>query len=176
MPITALPTPPNRGMSQDTFDTATGALLGALPTFVTEANTQATANNTAATTASAASSSAATSAAAATAAIAALTLEYGIYVSKDAGVAAGGYPAAFSIPSGVHFVRFYAKITGGSGTATVVVRVNGVDVYGPISISTTAVSNVISLTAAQGSDIVLGIGSITGTVTSLVAKIEGVPV
>lgn len=38
MPITALPTPPSRADSPSTFSSRADALLGALPTFVTETN------------------------------------------------------------------------------------------------------------------------------------------
>ena len=40
--FTALPTPPNRGDSPETFNSDADAFLGALPTFQTEGNTLGT--------------------------------------------------------------------------------------------------------------------------------------
>ena len=40
--FTALPTPPNRGESPETFNSDADAFLGALPTFQTEGNTLGT--------------------------------------------------------------------------------------------------------------------------------------
>lgn len=64
MPITALPTPPNRSMTDAAFSAAGDAFMGALPTFAVQANVLQTEVNTAATSASASSQSAAISAAA----------------------------------------------------------------------------------------------------------------
>lgn len=102
-----------------------------------------------------------------------LVQEFGAFVTKAAGVDAGGYYAAFSLATNYAFTRFYAKVTGGTGTADVGVKINGVQVHGPVSVSTAPTSTSVSLSGAQGVDVVIGIGNIAGTVTGIVIKLEG---
>lgn len=96
--IDALPTPPSRSDSPDDFVTKADALLGALPTFVTQANAMAAALDTEAAAVDADATSAAGSATAAAGSAAAAL------ASATQAVAAAGYLAvsstSFSIGTG----------------------------------------------------------------------------
>lgn len=118
MAITPLPTPPSRGNDAATFSARADALLGALPTFVTEANALQTDVNTKQASTATSETNAATSAtSAATSAANAAT-------SASVAVAATGAPMWVS---GASYVvgnvvwapadhRSYRRIVDGAGT------------------------------------------------------------
>ena len=106
MTITALPTPPSRGDDPTTFATRADALLGALPTFVTENNAQAAVVNAAAATAS---SAAVTASAAATTAAGAANFK-GAWSSLS---------GALSIPASVsHAGQIWVLVSNLANVAT----------------------------------------------------------
>lgn len=124
-----------------------------------------------ATAAASSAASASTSAASAATSAAALVAEYGVVLAADAGVVDGGYPAARSVPRAQIMTRFYAEVIEGT-SAIVEARVNGVAVYGPVTVTTTHAA-VVNVPLAIGDDV--SFECVFDAVTRFWAQLDGVP-
>jgi len=116
-----------------------------------------------------------TAAAAATAAVGAVLQTAEALADNADGIEEGGYYGALGIPVATEYTRFYARVLTGTGTASVTVLDDGYPVHGPVTVGTTATDATIAVTMAVGSEVSFFIEDVTGTVTALYAKIEGLP-
>lgn len=90
------------------------------------------------------------------------------------GVAEGGYPVEFSAQETTAFVRAYAKVFGGDGTCTITIQDNqGVQLWQKTGVSSSATDEVVSVSLLVGRDLIVVVSEISGTVTGVVAKMEG---
>lgn len=96
--------------------------------------------------------------------------EFGVLVSRDAGIVTGGYPATRSAWGDMTLNRFFAESMGGG--ATVAVRVNDDLVHGPVAVSDgERVTQPVSIVLEEGDTVtfdVIGQGA-----TRLWAQIDG---
>jgi hypothetical protein len=111
----------------------------------------------------------------ATAAVAAVFQTAEALADNADGIEEGGYYGALGIPVETEYTRFYARVITGTGTASVTVLDDGYPVHGPVTVGTTATDATIAVTMAVGSEVSFFIEGVTGTVTALYAKIEGLP-
>lgn len=99
-----------------------------------------------------------------------------IEVDDDDGLDPGGWYFERSTPFDLRISRFVGQVIGGTGTVNVSV-VDGSDVvYGPVALSTVRTVNAgLGFLIPAGSDPSFFFEDVTGSVTSVYAKIEGLP-
>ena len=99
-----------------------------------------------------------------------LKFEFGVLVSRDAGIVTGGYPATRSAWGSMTMSRFFAEALGGA--ATVMVRVNGALVHGPIAVAEDErITQTVEIELSEGDVVTFDV--VAGGATRLSAQIDG---
>ena len=152
--ITALPTPPSRADSTN-FSTRGDAFLGALPTFVTEANAVGSEATAAAAAAAASASAAAASQSTASTAAAAVAAQSPVAnaaaAAASAAAAAASAAAAAQTSGAVAATTLSASSTvSGTGFSTYLASPPAIGGTAPAAVSATALSYTTTLTGGTG--------------------------
>lgn len=161
--------------NSDTDTDIPGAALGerGAKYFADQAAAQLPLVNAAGTTQVAAVNSAGTTqVAAVNAAAAAIKYEREIDVIETTGIIPAIIDLATAIPSAESYGRLYAVRKAGTGTASVSIAKNGAPLYGPFTISGTAIDLNPAVSAAAGDNVQVVIESVTGSITAFYLKLE----
>lgn len=99
----------------------------------------------------------------------------GVYLQRAANVLPGTYYGDASIGEARTISRVFAQVKAGTGTVVVAFRTDTTTIYGPFTVSTTAVDGALNVPLPMGTNIYVDVDTPSGTVTQLIAKIEGRP-
>lgn len=102
--------------------------------------------------------------------------EFGIRIYNASGVPAGAYDADLRVAHHTLQTQFYAEIVGGAsgGEVDLNVEVNGVTVYGPVTVAYgTPVANAVSIDVPANAQVKFMVIEVRGTVTELSVKTMG---
>lgn len=99
-----------------------------------------------------------------------------VALQPDAGLEEGSWYADFFRSTTTEFTKLRFWIYLGTGSCDLYINVDNVNVLGPISVSTTASSETVSITVPVDSSVAIQISDIVGTPMALSVQLEGLPV
>jgi hypothetical protein len=108
-------------------------------------------------------------------AAAVFTYELGAFLKRAEGVLPGQYFAAVNLPFDIRLSKFYGRVLSGGGTCSVTIVRNGVPVLGPIPIGDPATETPTTLLLPEGSDLLVQVDNISGSVVEIAVQLTGAP-